>query len=104
VPVAQVVESAKPLPKQTIDKPKVWVAFIGGAVAVFGLTVLSENNEAWFPAISRANKAMAMTKKRMEVCGPGRTVGPARVGPRGVRVVCEVALAAGEVARRRPEP
>lgn len=69
VPVSQVLETARPLPKQTIDKPTVWVAFIGGAIAVFGVTVLAENNEKFFPAISRANAAIAMSRKRAEVRG-----------------------------------
>lgn len=66
---------AKPLPKQTIDKGRVWTAFIGGAVTVFGLTVLSENNESWFPAIFRANKAMAISRKRAQVGRGGLTAG-----------------------------
>jgi hypothetical protein len=45
------------------------VAFIGGAASLFIVTVLAENNGAWFPAIARANAAMAETKKRAEqVC------------------------------------
>ena len=67
VPVSQVTEAAKPLPKQTIDKGKVWLYFIGGAVSLFAVTIAAENNESWFPAISRANRAMSMTKPPMEV-------------------------------------
>jgi hypothetical protein len=49
----------------------VWVVFIGGAASLFILTVLVENNGAWFPAISRANQAMAKTKKQVEQVGAG---------------------------------
>jgi len=45
---------------------QVWVVFIGGAVSLFITTVLAENNGAWFPAIARANKAMAQSKKQAE--------------------------------------
>jgi hypothetical protein len=65
--VAQVTQMAKPLPKQDhIDKGRVWLVFIGGAASLFVGTVLVENNAAWFPAISRANAAMAQTKKRSQ--------------------------------------
>jgi hypothetical protein len=67
VPVSQVTEAAKALPKQTIDKGKVWLYFIGGAVGLFATTIAAENNESWFPAISRANKAMSMSKPPLEV-------------------------------------
>jgi hypothetical protein len=69
VPASQVTTLAKPLPKQAVDKGSVWVGFIGGAVTVFGLTVLSEGNEKWFPAIYRANKAISMSRKRAEASG-----------------------------------
>jgi hypothetical protein len=42
------------------------VVFIGSAASLFLLTILAENNASWFPAISRANKAMAKTKKQAE--------------------------------------
>jgi hypothetical protein len=38
--------------------------FIGGAASLFIATVLVENNAAWFPAISRANKFIANSKKQ----------------------------------------
>jgi hypothetical protein len=50
---------------------QVWVVFIGGAASLFILTVLVENNGAWFPAISRANQAMKNTKKQVEQVGLG---------------------------------
>jgi len=55
---------ARALPKQQIDKGKVWVVFIGSAASLFILTVLSENNSAWFPAIARANAAMAAARNK----------------------------------------
>lgn len=58
---------AKPLPKQeNIDKGKVWTVFIGGAASLFLVTVAAENNKSWFPAIARANEAMALARKRAE--------------------------------------
>lgn len=100
VPVSQVTEMAKPLPKQTIDKTKVWVAFIGGAVTVFGLTVLSENNESWFPAISRANKAMEMSRKRAEV-GRARARAARRRAPPGAGGGAHAVLIADAAACQR---
>lgn len=58
VPASSVTEYAKPMKKQYIDKGKVWLVFVGGAALLFMTTVLAENNEKWFPAIARANKAM----------------------------------------------
>uniref|UniRef100_A0A383VNE3 Uncharacterized protein n=1 Tax=Tetradesmus obliquus TaxID=3088 RepID=A0A383VNE3_TETOB len=66
VPVSQMTQMAKPLPKQYIDKSKVWTVFIGSAASLFILTVAAENNGAWFPAIARANAAMAVARKRAE--------------------------------------
>eukprot|EP00951_Prasinocladus_malaysianus_P018267 scaffold145351_cov21-Prasinocladus_malaysianus.AAC.1 len=37
---------------------QVWAIFLGGAAVLFGTTLAVENNDEWFPAISRANKAM----------------------------------------------
>lgn len=58
VPADQIVSMAKPLPQQTVNKGRIWLLFILGASALFGGTVVLENNEEWFPAITRANKAM----------------------------------------------
>lgn len=67
VPVSQVTQMAKPLPKQpSIDKTKVWTVVIGGAAGLFLLTIAAENNKSWFPAIARANEAMAIARKRAE--------------------------------------
>ncbi len=65
----QVTQMAKPLPKQSFDKGRVWTVVIGGAVALFVGTVLMENNPAWFPAISRANQAMKEATKRLKASG-----------------------------------
>ncbi|KAF6256016.1 isoprenoid synthase domain-containing protein [Scenedesmus sp. NREL 46B-D3] len=66
VPASQVTQTARPLPKQYIDKSKVWVVFIGSAASLFILTVAAENNGAWFPAIARANAAMTQARKKAE--------------------------------------
>lgn len=58
VPASAITQYAKPLPKASVDKGKVWTVFAGGAAVLFMGTVLAENNAAWFPAIARANKAM----------------------------------------------
>lgn len=66
VPVSQMTEAARPLPKhENIDKGKVWIIFIGGAASLFLTTLAVENNSAWFPAISKANQAMAASKRMM---------------------------------------
>ena len=60
---------ARPIQKQIIDKGQVWTTFIGGAVVLFLGTLALENNSAFFPAISRANKASAEMRKATEVSG-----------------------------------
>ncbi|KAI8467623.1 MAG: hypothetical protein J3K34DRAFT_32621 [Monoraphidium minutum] len=101
VSVTQATEMAKPLPKQTIDKTQVWVAFIGGAVAVFGATVLSENNEAWFPAIYRANKAMTMSRKRAEDASAAAASVPPAVDVEATEVARQQALVEAGMAEAR---
>jgi hypothetical protein len=54
----EAVAAAKPLPAQQVNKGQIWLVFALGASALFGSAVLLENNEDWFPAISRANKAL----------------------------------------------
>jgi hypothetical protein len=66
VPAAQVSEMARPLPKQQIDKPKVWTTFVGGAAVLFLTTIALENNSSLFPAIAKANQAASEAKKKME--------------------------------------
>jgi hypothetical protein len=75
VPLSQAIDAAKPLTKQTIDKGKVWQYFIGSAVTLFLGTIALENYEGWFPAISRANKAMMANKTNNQQVG-GRLVTP----------------------------
>jgi len=62
VPASQITEKARPLTlQQPVDKKTVWTLFIGGAIVLFGTTVVLENNASLFPAIARANKAMRLT-------------------------------------------
>lgn len=68
VPAAQVTSMARALEKPVIDKGRVWIVFIGGAAALFGATLLLENNPAFFPSISKANKAAENAIKAAEVC------------------------------------
>ncbi|KAK9845963.1 hypothetical protein WJX81_007015 [Elliptochloris bilobata] len=63
---ASVMSLAKPLKAQSVNKGKVWLVFVLGAAGLFSAAVLLENNERFFPAISRANKAMAATRKAMQ--------------------------------------
>lgn len=52
------MSAAKPLKEAEVNKGKVWLLLCGGAAGLFAATVLLENNEKFFPAISRANQAM----------------------------------------------
>mmetsp|Transcript_26162 Transcript_26162/g.66010 ORF Transcript_26162/g.66010 Transcript_26162/m.66010 type:complete len:265 (-) Transcript_26162:132-926(-) len=71
VPNDQITQQAKPLVlKQKVDKDKVWALFIGGAVVLFTTTIALENNTSLFPAIARANKAMAKVKKIADEAQP----------------------------------
>lgn len=65
------LSAAKPLPKQQVNKGKVWLIFVLGAASLFGTAVVMENNRTFFPAISRANRAMAVTRRQEEVCNCG---------------------------------
>ena len=49
-----------------MNKGRIWLLFVLGASSLFGVTVVVENNGAWFPAISRANKAMKASMKAIE--------------------------------------
>ncbi|KAK9830417.1 hypothetical protein WJX72_011648 [[Myrmecia] bisecta] len=66
VSASSVTEQARSLPKQQVKKGEVWLVFLLGAASLFGATVLLENNENFFPAISKANKALAETKKQQQ--------------------------------------
>lgn len=67
VPADQMTSLAKPFKKQHVEKGRVWLLFVLGASSLFGVTVLVENNSDWFPAIAKANKAMAAAQKAMEL-------------------------------------
>ena len=60
----QATSMAKPLKVQSVNKGRIWLVLILGASALFGGAVVLENNEQWFPAIARANKAMATSAQR----------------------------------------
>lgn len=64
---SQVMQVAKPLPQQRVDKGRVWGVTVIGAASLFLITLTIENYDAWFPAISKANKASSEMKKAMEV-------------------------------------
>ncbi len=66
---ADAVASARPLAAQPVRKDKVWLLLAGGAAALFGGTIILENNEQLFPAIARANKAMARSREQQQVRG-----------------------------------
>lgn len=57
---------AQPLQKAEVNKGRIWLLFVLGASSLFGVTVVVENNGSWFPAISRANKAMKVSMKAIE--------------------------------------
>lgn len=63
----QATASARPLPKQQVNKGKVWLIFVLGAASLFGAAVVMENNASFFPAISRANRAMATARQQEDV-------------------------------------
>lgn len=69
VTLDEATAAAKPLPQQPVRTGRVWALIGLGAAGVFGAAVAVENNEAWFPAIAKANKAMAATKARAAVEG-----------------------------------
>ncbi|KAI3438893.1 hypothetical protein D9Q98_001308 [Chlorella vulgaris] len=62
----EATEMARPLKKQQFNKGRIWGLFVLGATALFGCTVVLENNSKLFPAISRSNQAMRMARKQQE--------------------------------------
>lgn len=62
----QMQASAQPFKKVDVNKGRVWLLFVLGASSLFGVTVLVENNGAWFPAIAKANRAMKASLRAME--------------------------------------
>lgn len=67
IPPATVSSLARAIPQQKIDKGRIWLICILGAAGLFVGTVLVENNDKFFPAISKANKALALARKSQEV-------------------------------------
>lgn len=67
VTASQAVDSARPIAAQTVHKGRVWLLLGGGSALLFGATIVVENNESFFPAISRANKAMRRSRETREV-------------------------------------
>ena len=67
VTAADAIAEARPLAAQPVRKDKVWLLLAGGAAALFGGTIVLENNEQLFPAIARANKAMARSREQQQV-------------------------------------
>lgn len=67
VTASEAVSSARPIAAQTVHKGRVWLLLGGGAAVLFGSTVVVENNEQFFPAISKANKAMKRSRETREV-------------------------------------
>ncbi len=61
------MSAAKPIPQQQVNKGKVWLIFVLGAASLFGAAVVLENNSTFFPAISRANRAMSITRRQEDV-------------------------------------
>jgi hypothetical protein len=63
---SEAMQAAKPLSAtEPVNKGKVWLLLCGGAAGLFALAVLTENNESFFPAIARANQALAEQRKRV---------------------------------------
>ena len=69
VTASDAVAAARPLVAKPVRKDKVWLLLAGGAAALFGGTVLIENNEQFFPAIARANQAIARSREQQQACG-----------------------------------
>jgi len=61
---SQAVASARALPERVVKKGKVWLLLAGGAAALFGATIVIENNANFFPAIARANLAMRTNRNK----------------------------------------
>eukprot|EP00210_Caulerpa_lentillifera_P007196 g6886.t1 len=61
---SEVSSMGAPLKVEKVEKKKVWLVFIIGAISLFGFTNLIENNSSWFPAVTRANQAMSSRRKQ----------------------------------------
>lgn len=91
VTASQAIDAARPLKVEPVNKPKVWAVGLFSATLLFLFTIAAENNEAWFPAISKANKAMNISKKQAQV----------RDNHSGCRVVQNVVLMSGPEQLRK---
>lgn len=67
VPPQEASSLAKPLQQQSVNKGKIWLIFLAGATGLFGAAVAIEKNSTLFPAIAKANQAMAATKAAQKV-------------------------------------
>lgn len=64
VSTSEALSAAKPLTQtQANNKGKVWLIMVGAASGLFAATLLVENNTNFFPAIKRANTAMAAQRQ-----------------------------------------
>jgi len=63
VPADEVSALAKPLQPEKVEKKRVWLVFVAGAATLFVFINVIENNPSWFPAVSRANRAMTLRRK-----------------------------------------
>lgn len=71
--------AAQPLVAQkAVDKTKVWIVLCGGAAGLFALTILAENTKAVFPAISRANEALAAQRSKRSEPAPDPAAPPSQ--------------------------
>ena len=68
-PSGSATQAAQPLPKQAYDKNKVWLLLLGGAAALFGVTLVVEGQSGLFPAIARSNQILRMSAgERVRPC------------------------------------
>ena len=54
---------AKPLQTEKVEEKRIWLVFVVGAASLFVFINVIENNPSWFPAVSRANRAMSLRRK-----------------------------------------
>lgn len=71
VSATEATQMAKPLKQQPVNKGRIWLLMVLGGTTLFGSTVLLENNETFFPAITKANRALKSQKKQQVGRGLG---------------------------------
>jgi hypothetical protein len=75
ISASEAVQSARPLKStETVNKGFVWVLFCGSASVLFAATLLVENRTPLFPAIARANRALATQRESASQAPPGGAV------------------------------